>query len=327
MMVKAAVEKVQTLERPWELPAEWEWVPLGEMCDVTIGGTPSRSTLSYWGTGHTWVSIADLNGGIVMASKEQITDLGVQNSNVKEIEPGTVLMSFKLTIGKIGIAGKKLYTNEAIAALPIKNSWETNLENRFLFYALQTVPLGSEADLAVKGKTLNKQKLARILLPIPFPDDPSKSCNIQRSIVARIEELLAEVKRARTLLEQMYFVTDQMMDAALAEIFNELNMCKWPNKETLGNLITISARQVDPCLPEYKGLPHIGVDAIESKTCRLGRYRTAEEDDIFSGKYLFDSGTVRYSKIRPYLRKVVLVNFRGLCSTTKSSKINQYNFA
>src|SRR4030095_14967842 len=147
MMIKAMVARVQTLEGPWELPAEWEWVPLGEMCDVTIGGTPSRSNPVYWGTGHTWVSIADLNGGIVTASKEQITDLGVKNSNVKEIEPGTVLISFKLTIGKVGIAGKKLYTNEAIAALPIKSTWKTNLEKHFLFYALQTIPLGSEADL------------------------------------------------------------------------------------------------------------------------------------------------------------------------------------
>ncbi len=218
-MVKTGVAKVQTVEGLWELPTEWEWVPLGEMCDVAIGGTPSRSNPNYWGTGHTWVSIADLNGGIVTDSKEQITNLGVKNSNVKEVEPGTVLMSFKLTIGKIGIAGKKLYTNEAIAALPIKSTWKTNLENYFLFYALQTVPLSGEADLAVKGKTLNKQKLARILLPIPFPNDPFKSYNIQRRIVARIEALLAEVRRARTLLEQMRYDASRLIYAALQEVF------------------------------------------------------------------------------------------------------------
>jgi type I restriction enzyme S subunit len=207
------------------------------MCDVTIGGTPSRSNPSYWGTGHTWVSIADLNGEIVTASKEQITDLGVKNSNVKEIEPGTVLMSFKLTIGKVGIAGKKLYTNEAIAALPIKSTWKTNLEKHFLFHALQTVPLGSQADLAVKGKMLNKQKLARILLPIPFPDDPPKSSSIQRRIVSRIEALLAEVKRSRPLLAHIRRDADVVLRSALAEIIQKLDR-RSPESPTLHTLIS-----------------------------------------------------------------------------------------
>ncbi len=46
---------------PWLLPKGWEWVPLGEVCKVVIGGTPDRRNLDYWGSGHTWVSIADLN--------------------------------------------------------------------------------------------------------------------------------------------------------------------------------------------------------------------------------------------------------------------------
>jgi type I restriction enzyme S subunit len=76
-MATQAGAKIKAGDGPWELPEGWEWVPLGEICDITIGGTPSRSNSDYWGPGHTWVSIADLDGDAVTDTKEQITDLGV----------------------------------------------------------------------------------------------------------------------------------------------------------------------------------------------------------------------------------------------------------
>ena len=87
----------------------------------------------------------------------------------------------------------------------------------------------------------------------------------------------------------------------------------WP-RVPLGDVCQIIAKQVDPKLPEFACLPHVNGENIESGTRRLHGVRSAAEDGMTSGKYLFEPGDVLYSKLRPYLRKVVPVDFRGLCS-------------
>lgn len=82
----------------------------------------------------------------------------------------------------------------------------------------------------------------------------------------------------------------------------------------LGSVCDIVARQVDPKLPQYGALPHVNGENIEGGTCRLLYLRTAAEEGMTSGKYLFEPGNVLYSKLRPYLRKAVYVDFRGVCS-------------
>jgi type I restriction enzyme S subunit len=67
-------------------------------------------------------------------------------------------------------------------------------------------------------------------------------------------------------------------------------------------------------LPEYRGLPHVSGENIESGSGRLLPVRSAAEDRVSSGNYLFDPGVVLYSKLRPYLRKVAVADFRGVCS-------------
>jgi type I restriction enzyme S subunit len=101
----------------------------------------------------------------VRFTREMITDLAIRNSNVKLIPVGTVLMSFKLTIGKLGIADRDLYTNEAICAFLPRN--ERRFEPEFLFQLLHVLNLTEEVDQAVKGKTLNKSKLSAIAAPLP----------------------------------------------------------------------------------------------------------------------------------------------------------------
>jgi type I restriction enzyme S subunit len=71
---------------------------------------------------------------------------------------------------------------------------------------------------------------------------------------------------------------------------------------------------VDPREKQYQEFPHIGAGNIESKTGDISNVKTAREEQLISGKFLFDEGAVLYSKIRPYLMKVVRPDFNGLCS-------------
>lgn len=89
---------------------------------------------------------------------------------------------------------------------------------------------------------------------------------------------------------------------------NNLRMVK------LGDIVSITPTSVTPD-KTMADLPHVGSDSISSWTGTINGWRTIEEDNAVSSKYIFDTGDILYSKIRPYLNKVAIVNFGGLCST------------
>ena len=176
---------------------KWPEVRLDDICDIVIGATPSRSQPSFWGGSHTWVTISDLTDRAVTKSKERITDLGVASSASKLVRAGTLLFSFKLTIGRIAIAGRDLYTNEAIAALPIKPS--APVLRDYLRFALMQVESLHSVDVAAKGPLLNKAKVSALSIPLPTISE-------QRRIVEILEqadELRQKGTEARDLAERI----------------------------------------------------------------------------------------------------------------------------
>lgn len=178
---------------------------LGNTCSIEIGGTPSRSVAEYWDTekltNNTWVSIKDMHCRVIDDTAEHISKLGVEHSNVKLQSQGTILLSFKLTIGKVAIAGKPLYTNEAIASVkPI------TLNNYYLYYGLQYWDLLQDVDQAIKGVTLNKAKLEKIKFNYPESlVEQSKIAEILSTVDKAIEQteaLIAKQQRIKTGLMQ-----------------------------------------------------------------------------------------------------------------------------
>lgn len=183
----------------------WEKGTLGELCSIEIGGTPSRNNSDFWDsakeTGNRWVSIKDLNKRTVCETAEQITDLGVRNSNVKLQPKGAVLLSFKLSIGRVAFAGCDLYTNEAIAGLRSEE-----LTPEFLFYGLQKWDLLQNVDQAIKGATLNKDKLKKIAFEYPEARiEQAKIAEVLSMLDRAIEQteaLIAKQQRIKTGLMQ-----------------------------------------------------------------------------------------------------------------------------
>lgn len=156
---------------------------------MVIGRTPRRDTPQYWGGDRPWASIADMHTEVITQTRERITHVAAQESGARLLEAGTLLMSFKLTIGKLAIAGIDLYTNEAIVGLVPKNP--KVIDRDYLRYALTLVVPRAESAHAVKGRTLNQQSLGALLVPVPPLSE-------QRRIAAALKEQLAAVERART---------------------------------------------------------------------------------------------------------------------------------
>jgi len=168
-------------EIPFDLPESWCWCRLASIVHYRIGKTPARGETAYWEPGTIpWVSISDMKDyGIVVHTKESVSTKATTLLGQKSPR-GTLLMSFKLTVGRTAVLDIDAYHNEAIISIwPFLDS--PSLQP-YLFYTLPVLAnLGDSKD-AIKGKTLNTSSINNLLIPLP----PSAE---QIRIVNRIKEL------------------------------------------------------------------------------------------------------------------------------------------
>ena len=158
-----------TDEIPFDLPYNWCWCRFSNIVSMTIGKTPARGEQTYWINGkYNWVSISDMvDGGSISTTKEKVSDLAVKEVFSAPIsEKGSLLMSFKLSIGKTSILDIDAYHNEAIITIRPVIDKEYAMRN-YLFKVLPLIAnLGQSKD-AIKGKTLNSKSLSNLLIPLP----------------------------------------------------------------------------------------------------------------------------------------------------------------
>ena len=179
---------------------EWRVKRLEEICEIGMGRTPSRSVEAFWGHGYKWLSIADLQGKILNNSKEEITALGASMMTI--IPKGTLLMSFKLSLGRLGFAGCDLFTNEAICSL---NKLQASAE--FLYYVLGGTDFSLYGKQAVKGYTLNKESLKTIEVTLPsFAEQTA------------IAEVLSTMDNELSALEQRRVKTNTLKQGMMQEL-------------------------------------------------------------------------------------------------------------
>lgn len=197
----------------------WQIIPLGELCGIELGKTPSRSSPKLWDqervTSNVWLSIADLPQGmqpVAYDSREYISDEGA--AKCKIVKKGTLLVSFKLTLGRLAFAGRDLYTNEAIAALTIFD--ESKLSRDYLYWYLTFFDWqkAAEGDHKVKGKALNKAKLK--VLDVVVPPLPE-----QKRIIAILDEVFAQIAAAVGNVEKNRASARELFESYLNAIFTQ----------------------------------------------------------------------------------------------------------
>ena len=187
---------------------------LRDVFDLQMGKTPSRDNNMYWKDGNLpWVSISDLSKSQIYIehSKEMITKFAVKDALVKCIPQDTVIMSFKLSLGKIAITGKPLYTNEAIMAFIDKKVIQ--IEPKYIYFLFSYIKWGQFTNNAVKGKTLNKKFFSDFQINIPKYIQQTKVA----SILIRINKIL-EYKRS---LIKAY---DALIKSRFVELFGDPNI-------------------------------------------------------------------------------------------------------
>jgi type I restriction enzyme S subunit len=133
----------------------------------------------------------------------------------------------------------------------------------------------------------------------------------QKRIVAKIDATFEKIDKLKANAEKNLANAKELFQSALDEAMRPKK--GWVEKR-LGEVCSITSNMVDPTLPQFENMLHVGGGNIVSETGELVDLKTAKEEKLRSGKYPFDMSMVLYNKIRPYLKKVARPFFKGLCS-------------
>lgn len=187
----------------------WAVAALGDLAAITIGRTPPVDDAAYWTTdpAHPFVTIGDMADWRVQTARRCITELAIRDGKVRPVPAGQLLMSFKLSIGRLAFTDRTVYPNEAIAWI---RPHEGELVSRkFLAHWLANCDLTGASVRAVKGATLNSKSLAAIQVAVP----PS---NVQAELVNLLEAARTTAVAARIERDSLSTVRSALLPALLS---------------------------------------------------------------------------------------------------------------
>lgn len=193
---------------------------LSDIYNLQMGKTPSRDNEAYWKEGeYEWISIADLSKceKYISQTKEKISKKAVEASGIHIIPAETVIMSFKLSIGKVAITQKALFSNEAIMAFIDKKV--VSISPQYAYYLFSAQKWDAGTNRAVMGSTLNKATLSQYRVLI-------HDVQTQAEIVERLDKLSDLIKHRRQELQKL----DDLVKSQFIEMFGDpvLNPYNWP---------------------------------------------------------------------------------------------------
>lgn len=192
------------------LPEGWDAGHFGELVDYALGRTPPRNDASFWKEGiYPWVSISDMKPhAVVSETAEKVTEKAYAEVFRGQLVPeGSLLMSFKLTIGRVSRLGMPALHNEAIISFRPE---ARKVNEDYLAYYLSQINYKDYQDTAIKGQTLNKGKIDS--LEIALPPLPEQQ---------RIAQVLSTVQQAIEQQERLIRTTTELKQALMQKLFTE----------------------------------------------------------------------------------------------------------
>lgn len=182
----------------------------GRMDDFFIlrmGKTPPRDNSDYWLNGtNNWVAISDMGKSkYISATSECITDKGIADCNMVPVPTNTVIMSFKLSIGKTAITSKPIFTNEAIMSFLPKTEFADNILVDYIYYYLLGHRWGGTGKKAVMGVTLNKASLSATPFSFPSLADQKQAIEELNKINETIEDCRELLRNLDALAQSLFY--------------------------------------------------------------------------------------------------------------------------
>lgn len=175
-----------------------------EYFDISIGKTPPRKETQWFSTNPedvNWVSISDMGtcGLYISNSSEQLTKEAVERHNVKVVPDNTVLLSFKLTVGRIAITNGEMTTNEAIAHFKT----DKTAINEYLYCYLKCFNYQSMGSTSSIATAVNSKIIKGMPFVVPTDDEVEEFHEIVAPMFAQIKANLIEIKNLTALRDTL----------------------------------------------------------------------------------------------------------------------------
>lgn len=196
-----ALLKDSGIEWIGQIPAHWEVKRFKDVvAKYTTGGTPTTSNTDYFEGNNIWVCISDISeSAYIYDSKIKLTDEAIRSLNIIKTPKGSLLFSFKLSIGKIAFVEKSVYTNEAILSIfPNKN-----IDLKYYYFMLPIFMLLAATENIYGAKMLNQKLIANALVVHPSIEEQSIIAEHLENKTAQIDTILTNISNQINKLKQL----------------------------------------------------------------------------------------------------------------------------
>ena len=276
---------------------------LSDIYNLQMGKTPSRDNDTYWKDGeYEWISIADLSkcDKYISQTKEKITKKAVEESGIHIIPADTVIMSFKLSIGKVAITQKALFSNEAIMAFIDKKVVSISPQYAFYLFSAQNWDAGT--NRAVMGSTLNKATLSQYRVLI-------HDVQTQAEIVERLDKLSDLIRHRRQELQKL----DDLVKSQFIEMFGGIPQEDFVPLSELCKIITDGTHQP----PKFydNGIPFLFVSNIANNEINYDteKYISKETYLELIRRTPIEIGDILLSTVGSYGHPAIVTDSKKFC--------------
>lgn len=235
---------------------EVEWLSLGDISEkISSGGTPKTGVPEYYNGDIPWLRTQEVDFGDIWDTGVKITEAGVKDSSAKWIPANCVIIAmYGATVGKIGINKIPMTTNQACANIAL-NSKVADYKYVFHFLSSQyeyIKSLGSGSQTNINAGIVKK-----LLIPIPYPDNPEKSLAIQSEIVRILDKftaLTAELTAELNMRKKQYnYYRDQLLSfdegdvewSCLSELTSRTSNIRWQETDEAYQYIDLSSVSIE----------------------------------------------------------------------------------
>ena len=281
-----------------KLPEGWQWVKLGDVCEILSGATPNSNVDEYWNGDITWVTPTDLGqlkSKFIIESLRMITEKGYQSCSTVMAPPGSVVMSSRAPIGHLGIASVPLCVNQGCKIFVPKQ----RITSEFLYFDL----LNRLAEIRNLGagatfQEVSKTKLTNFEIPLPPLAE-------QQRIVASLEAQMAAAERAQKAAEESLEAIKALNTSFLRKLLPSLGQqlpqfWKWVK---LGDVCKINPRKSsDLVYPPEAMTTFVPMSSVSEITGTIVQPETVTISQVSKGYTYFEEGDVLFAKITPCMQ-------------------------
>ena len=287
-----------------EVPKHWEVIKLKYKYHFQTGATPNTGKKENFEGDLRWANISDLNGSVVYDTAKHINKEAASKCSMNISPKGSLMYSFKLSVGTVAFCGEDMYTNEAIASfIPQKN------DLKYLFYCAPIFIIHNANRNIYNAPLLNQELIKNALICLPSLNEQTAIATYLDTHCAKIDNLISIQQKRIALLQEL---KQSVITHAVTKGLNPNVEMKQSGVEWIGDV----PKHWEYCrFKDFMLLQttasnsnkKIGLENIES---RSGKFVYTGSE--FEGNGIaFSNQDIIYGKLRPYLQKVWLATFDG----------------